>query len=142
MDIKWHCYLLMSLTHNRTYIGSTPDMQKRLAAHNMGRGAKYTRGQTWILILVISGFENKSACLSFEAGWKKLSKRRSNKRFNLINFMYQTNLRYRVDSVQCRLLDLIYFVHYFTLLGTHFILNRLMTYPLYLPDLLTIRSIE
>ncbi len=34
----------------RTYVGWTNDLQKRLAAHNSGKGAKSTRGRTWTLL--------------------------------------------------------------------------------------------
>lgn len=34
----------------RSYIGWSTDLDKRLAAHNSGRGAKSTRGRTWLLL--------------------------------------------------------------------------------------------
>ena len=34
----------------RTYVGWTNDIDKRLAAHNAGTGAKSTRGRSWFLI--------------------------------------------------------------------------------------------
>ena len=34
----------------RSYIGWSTDLDKRLAAHNSGRGAKSTRGRTWQLL--------------------------------------------------------------------------------------------
>ncbi|MBP6014432.1 MAG: GIY-YIG nuclease family protein [Alphaproteobacteria bacterium] len=34
----------------RTYVGWTTDLDRRLAAHNAGKGAKSTRGRTWVLI--------------------------------------------------------------------------------------------
>ncbi len=34
----------------RSYIGWTTDLDKRLAAHNSGRGAKSTRGRMWQLL--------------------------------------------------------------------------------------------
>ena len=33
-----------------TYIGYTNNINKRLALHNSGKGAKFTRGRTWKLI--------------------------------------------------------------------------------------------
>ena len=33
-----------------TYIGYTKDIKKRLALHNSGKGAKFTRGRKWRLI--------------------------------------------------------------------------------------------
>jgi putative endonuclease len=34
----------------RTYVGWTLDLERRLAEHNSGRGAKSTRGRVWVLI--------------------------------------------------------------------------------------------
>ena len=34
----------------RTYVGWTNDLDKRLAAHNDGTGAKSTRGRQWVLL--------------------------------------------------------------------------------------------
>ena len=34
----------------RTYVGWTTDLDMRLAAHNAGKGAKSTRGRTWVLL--------------------------------------------------------------------------------------------
>ena len=37
-------------TGPRTYVGWTNDLEKRLAAHNNGSGAKSTRGRRWALL--------------------------------------------------------------------------------------------
>ncbi len=34
----------------RTYVGWTLDVERRLAQHNCGRGARTTRGRRWVLI--------------------------------------------------------------------------------------------
>ncbi len=34
----------------RTYVGWTTDLDKRLAAHNAGTGARSTRGRVWELL--------------------------------------------------------------------------------------------
>lgn len=34
----------------RTYVGWTTDLDARLDAHNSGRGAKSTRGRSWVLL--------------------------------------------------------------------------------------------
>lgn len=45
-------YVLGCLTNRgyRTYVGWTVDLERRLAQHNNGTGAKFTRGHTWILL--------------------------------------------------------------------------------------------
>ncbi|NKB19013.1 MAG: GIY-YIG nuclease family protein [Alphaproteobacteria bacterium] len=45
-------YILGSETSRgwQTYVGWTNDLNKRLAAHNVGTGARSTRGRQWILL--------------------------------------------------------------------------------------------
>ena len=33
-----------------TYVGYTNNLKKRINLHNLGKGAKFTRGRKWILI--------------------------------------------------------------------------------------------
>ena len=35
---------------SRTYVGWTHDLEQRLHQHNTGKGAKSTRGRTWVLL--------------------------------------------------------------------------------------------
>ena len=45
-------YVLGSPSRDRplTYVGWTTDLDKRLACHNAGTGARFTRGRAWILL--------------------------------------------------------------------------------------------
>jgi putative endonuclease len=56
MRNEFFVYVLGSQRKNdrRTYVGWTTDINRRLLQHNAGRGAKSTRGRTWILLY----FEN------------------------------------------------------------------------------------
>ena len=47
-------YVLGSIGRSvyRTYVGWTNDLERRLAAHNTGKGARSTRGGTWTLLYV------------------------------------------------------------------------------------------
>lgn len=46
-----YVYILASLEPpRRTYVGWTTDLERRLAAHNAGTGAKSTRGRQWRLL--------------------------------------------------------------------------------------------
>ena len=139
----WVCYLIRSLDSNCTYVGSTNNMPKRLAAHNSTnksrKGARRTCGQTWTPMIVVSGFNHKNACLSFEAGWKRLAKYRNNKKLEIINIITKLNLRYtNRDRYWDRILDLLFFVHNFTFIGTKFKLNYQQTDPTNCPIFLTI----
>lgn len=134
----WVCYLIMSLDSKETYIGSTNNRQRRLNDHNNAnpsrKGAKRTRGKTWIPILYVSGFENKNACLSFESGWKRLSKKRNIQRLLLINEISNIKLNYNNDPKWNRIMDLLYFVHNITFIGTKFKLNSDVKHPVVLPE--------
>jgi putative endonuclease len=48
-----------------TYVGWTNDIEKRLARHNAGKGARSTRGRVWRL-LYSERFETKSDAMSRE----------------------------------------------------------------------------
>ena len=60
-------YILGSLdeTPRRTYVGWTNDLEKRLAAHNAGTGAKSTRGRQWE-ILYTEEFKTRPEAMSRE----------------------------------------------------------------------------
>lgn len=65
-------YILGSETGNsdtlsgwRTYVGWTNDLEKRLAAHNAGSGARSTRGRRWIL-LYAERYPTRSEAMSRE----------------------------------------------------------------------------
>ncbi|WP_394805226.1 GIY-YIG nuclease family protein [Kordiimonas aquimaris] len=61
-----YAYVLGSLGKtSKTYVGWTNDLDKRLAAHNAGTGAKSTRGRQWV-ILYTEEFKNRSDAMSRE----------------------------------------------------------------------------
>ena len=77
---KWVCYLLKSVDSNKTQVGATNDLVKRLNDHcginGKSRGAKYTKGEMWYVILYVEGFRNKIECLSFEYQFKRMRKKK------------------------------------------------------------------
>ena len=56
----------------KTYVGYTNNLKKRLNKHNLGKGAKSTRGRTWKIIFKKS-YLNKSSALKAEYFLKKNS---------------------------------------------------------------------
>ena len=56
------------------YTGWTNDLTRRLAAHNSGRGAKYTRGRGPVTLAFSEVFADKGEALGYEAALKKLSR--------------------------------------------------------------------
>ena len=56
------------------YTGWTNDLTRRLAAHNSGRGAKYTRVRRPCTLVYCEEAADRSAALRREAAIKKLSR--------------------------------------------------------------------
>lgn len=86
------CYILRSLTHDKTYVGYTVDFAHRLRQHNgeITGGAKKThRFRPWLPVCVIKGFANESQALRFEARLHHAErKRRRNKsRLNAVDYI-------------------------------------------------------
>jgi putative endonuclease len=50
---------------NRTYVGWTNDLERRLARHNAGTGARSTRGRVWFL-LYAERHKSREAAMSRE----------------------------------------------------------------------------
>lgn len=52
MNDAGYVYILGSVRDGdrRTYVGWCVDLDARLVAHNAGRGARSTRGRTWVLL--------------------------------------------------------------------------------------------
>ena len=65
----------ISRSKPRTYVGYSIDYKNRLVKHNLGRGAKFTKGYQWILIYK-KLFKSKSKALKFEYELKKNRKKR------------------------------------------------------------------
>jgi len=79
-------YLLISSgTKPNTYVGYTNDLFKRVTLHNLGKGAKYTRGRHWLLAYY-EIFKSKNLALKREYALKKNYKLRKSIKDNyLIN---------------------------------------------------------
>ena len=71
--VHWFCYLLLC-SDGTIYCGITNDLDKRLAVHNAGEGAKYTRGRTPVTLVYQERCEDKSAALKREIQIKRLSR--------------------------------------------------------------------
>ncbi len=56
------------------YTGWTTDIEKRIKAHNAGRGAKYTKYRTPVVLVYSEEFETKSQALRREAEIKKMTR--------------------------------------------------------------------
>lgn len=78
----YYVYLIKTLEgfFNKSYVGYTNNISKRIKKHNNNLGAKSTKGYKWELIFK-KKFYSKNKALSFEY---KLKKNR-NERLKLIN---------------------------------------------------------
>ena len=56
------------------YTGYTTDPERRVAEHDAGEGAKYTRGRTPVELVHVEAFDTKSAAMSREYEIKQLSR--------------------------------------------------------------------
>ncbi len=56
------------------YTGWTNDIKKRIADHNSGKGAKYTRGRGPVKLVYLEISDTKEAAMKREAAIKKLTR--------------------------------------------------------------------
>lgn len=65
----------MLLCNDRTfYTGTSNNVKKRVATHNAGKGAKYTKVRRPVNLMYTEKLENKSAALKREIAIKKLTR--------------------------------------------------------------------
>ena len=72
--MSWFCYLL-KCADGTLYCGITNDLDKRLAAHNSGEGAKYTRARIPVELGFYENYENRSSASTRESQIKKLDRK-------------------------------------------------------------------
>jgi putative endonuclease len=70
---RWFAYFL-SCADGSLYCGCTNDLNRRVAAHNAGKGARYTRSRLPVTLVWKKGVEGRSQALSLEATLKGLSR--------------------------------------------------------------------
>ncbi len=74
----WYVYILRC-KDGTLYTGSTDDLARRVAMHNAGKGAKYTRGRGPVELLYWEEAESYSAALKREYAIKQLSRQEKRK---------------------------------------------------------------
>jgi len=79
MDHKAYMYVV-ECCDGTYYTGYTTDVKKRIAVHNSGKGAKYTRARLPVKLIYVEGFDSKEEAMSAEALLKR-KKRPQKKRF-------------------------------------------------------------
>lgn len=64
------------------YCGWTNNLEKRMASHNAGKGAKYTRNRHPVELVYYETFDTKEEAMSREYAIKKLSRKEKQKLIN------------------------------------------------------------
>ena len=68
-----HVYVI-ECADGSLYTGYTTDVERRVAEHDAGEGAKYTRGRTPVTLRHVESFDSRSMALSREHAIKSLSR--------------------------------------------------------------------
>lgn len=72
--MKNYTYLLQC-ADDTLYCGWTNHLEKRIQAHNEGKGAKYTKGRRPVALAYYEEFATKGEAMKREAAIKKLSRK-------------------------------------------------------------------
>lgn len=71
--MEYHVYILRC-ADSTLYTGIAADVERRVAVHNSGKGAKYTRGRLPVEVVYREKQPDKGAALSRELAIKKLTR--------------------------------------------------------------------
>jgi putative endonuclease len=74
MEKQWVLYIL-ECKDGTLYTGITDDLERRIKAHNSGKGAKYTRGRGPLILRYQEPCPDKSSALPREREIKALSRK-------------------------------------------------------------------
>ncbi|QLG60731.1 GIY-YIG nuclease family protein [Halorarum salinum] len=69
-----HFVYVLECADGSLYTGYTTDVDRRVAEHDAGEGAKYTRGRTPVELVHVEAFGSRSAAMSREHAVKQLSR--------------------------------------------------------------------
>jgi len=68
---EWHVYMLRCADHS-LYTGVATDLEARVATHNAGKGAKYTRGRLPVKLVYQEAVADRGTALKREHAIKRL----------------------------------------------------------------------
>lgn len=74
MTTQQHYVYIVECSDHTYYTGWTTDLNKRIAVHNNGQGAKYTRSRCPVKLVYYETYTCKSTALKREAAIKKLQR--------------------------------------------------------------------
>ena len=67
---------IVECSDHTLYTGWTNDLEKRIQAHNAGKGAKYTKTRRPVRLVYFETFQTKEEAMSREYRIKRLSRRK------------------------------------------------------------------
>ncbi|QDX40139.1 GIY-YIG nuclease family protein [Salarchaeum sp. JOR-1] len=70
-----HYVYVLECADGTYYTGYTTDVERRVAEHDAGDGAKYTRGRTPVTLRHVEEYDTRSGAMSREYEIKQLSRR-------------------------------------------------------------------
>lgn len=72
LSMTFYVYLIVSKISNKyiSYVGYTNNLHKRIKKHNLGTGAKFTKGKKWTLIYY-ECYDTKKKAMRAEHSLKK-----------------------------------------------------------------------
>jgi len=71
-----HFVYVLRCADDTLYTGYTTDVERRVAEHDAGEGAKYTRGRTPVELVYVESHETKSEAMAREYEIKQFSRDR------------------------------------------------------------------
>lgn len=69
-----HYFYVVKCRDNSFYAGYTNNLERRIATHNAGKGAKYTRARLPVQCVHYETFETKQEAMRMEYAFKQLSR--------------------------------------------------------------------
>jgi putative endonuclease len=77
---KWHVYIV-ECADGTLYTGVATDVRRRVAEHDAGKGARYTRGRGPVRLRYSAPKRTRSAALKEEARIKRLARKEKSELF-------------------------------------------------------------
>lgn len=102
---QWVVYLIRC-SDESLYCGITNDLKNRLAAHNSGRGAKYTRSRRPVELVGASSEMTQSDALKLEYRVKQLPAAKKNLELSTGKFQITMGLKKDLQAV-CKALEVL-----------------------------------
>lgn len=69
-----NCTYILKCSDGTLYTGWTNDIEKRLTAHNAGKGAKYTKSRRPVELVYLEKFDTKEEAMRREHAIKQLKR--------------------------------------------------------------------